>query len=354
MAAHEPRVQPPGALLVAACFVVVVAGLRAASSLVVPFLLALFVAIICAPALFALRERGLPRWLALTIVITATGVLFGVLVAALGTQITGFTQAVPGYQQKLQALVDAGAMRLQELGMPDLVDELRASFDTSYALRLVGSFAADLGNALTNTVFILLTVVFILLEAASFRGKLAAISSDPEAALDRFGQILRSVRRYLALKTATSLATGATVAGGLAVIGVDFPLLWGLLAFLLNFVPNIGSILAAIPGVLQALVQLGWGPAAGATLLYLAVNLTIGNAIEPRLMGRSIGLSTLVVFGSLVFWGWVLGPVGMLLSVPLTMTVKIGLENSPSTRWIAVLLGPPIADEEPAPAEPAA
>ncbi|MDJ0848689.1 MAG: AI-2E family transporter [Myxococcota bacterium] len=346
MVSEGARAQPLSPLLGAACFVVLVAGLKAAASLVVPFLLALFVAIICSPALFALRERGLPRWLALTLVISATGTLFGMLVLALGTSVTGFTQALPGYQEQLRTLVDGAAARLHELGMPGLVDELRTSFDTSYLLRLIGSLVSDLGNALTNAVFILLTAVFILLEAASFQGKLAATSRDPETALERFGQILRNVRRYLALKTATSLATGAIIAGGLVLLGVDFPLLWGLLAFLLNFVPNIGSILAAIPGVLQALVQLGWGTALAASLLYLAVNMVVGNGVEPRLMGRSIGLSTLVVFGSLVFWGWVLGPVGMLLSVPLTMTLKIALENSPSTHWIAVLLGPPIPEQE--------
>jgi predicted PurR-regulated permease PerM len=133
--------------------------------------------------------------------------------------------------------------------------------------------------------------------------------------------------------------TGLVVTGGLMLIGVDYALLWGLIAFLLNYVPNIGSIIAAIPAVLLALVQLGPVHAVLVAGLYLIVNVVMGNAVEPRLMGKSLGLSTLVVFLSLVFWGWVLGPVGMLLSVPLTMIMKIALEVNPSTRWLAIMLG---------------
>jgi predicted PurR-regulated permease PerM len=124
------------------------------------------------------------------------------------------------------------------------------------------------------------------------------------------------------------------------VIGVDFPILWGLLAFLLNYVPTIGSIIAAVPAVLLALIQLGPASALAVTGCYVAINIGMGNVIEPRYMGRGLGLSTLVVFLSLVVWGWLLGPVGMFLSVPLTMTAKMALEANPSTTWIAYLLGP--------------
>jgi len=128
-------------------------------------------------------------------------------------------------------------------------------------------------------------------------------------------------------------------------VGVDYPLLWGLLAFLLNFVPNIGSIIAAIPAVIQVLVQLGFSAALVVAGGYLVINILIGTFIEPRYMGRGLGLSTLVVFLSLVFWGWVLGPVGMLLSVPLTITAKIALESHDGTRWVAIMLGPKVEPE---------
>jgi predicted PurR-regulated permease PerM len=149
------------------------------------------------------------------------------------------------------------------------------------------------------------------------------------------------VQRYLAVKTTVSLVTGAAIAIWTGLVGLDFALVWGLLAFLLNYIPTIGSIIAAAPAVLLATVQLGLGPALLVGVGFLVVNTVLGNIVEPALMGRAVGLSTLVVFTSLVFWGWVWGPVGMLLSVPLTMIVKIFLENSDELRWIAVLLDTP-------------
>jgi predicted PurR-regulated permease PerM len=149
---------------------------------------------------------------------------------------------------------------------------------------------------------------------------------------------MEGVNRYFALKTVFSLITGITVWLWLAVLGVDFAATWGMIAFFLNFVPNIGSIIAAIPAVLLALIQLGVPSALLACLGYALVNIVVGNILEPKFMGRGLGLSTLVVFISLVFWGWVLGPIGMLLSIPLTMIVKIALATDEDTRWISTLL----------------
>jgi predicted PurR-regulated permease PerM len=185
---------------------------------------------------------------------------------------------------------------------------------------------------------VLLTIVFILSEAAGFPAKLRAAFGRRESS-DRFANIRQEVQHYLGIKSLVSLTTGSVVAGALAIIGVDFPLLWGMLAFLLNYIPTFGSILAGIPPFLLAIVQLGPGHALAVLLVFVAVNVVLGNFVEPYFMGRRLGLSTLVVFLSLVFWGWVWGPVGMLLSVPLTMIVKIMLENTEDLAWIAVLLG---------------
>ena len=140
------------------------------------------------------------------------------------------------------------------------------------------------------------------------------------------------------IKTWVSLATGA-LAAVLCYVGLDFALLWGLLAFLLNYIPNIGSIVAGLPPLLLAIVQLGPLEATLIAAGYLAINNILGNFIEPRFMGQGLGLSTFAVLVSLVFWGWVLGPVGMLLSIPLTMAVKIAMEGRPETLWIAIMLG---------------
>ena len=204
--------------------------------------------------------------------------------------------------------------------------------------RILGGTVRGVASALSYVLLVVLTMIFMLFEALNFPAKL-------EAALGPHSQLLRYVDaigaqivRYLEMKTLISVLTGVLLGGWTALLGVPFPLLWGLLAFALNFIPNIGSILAAISPVLLALILHGGGRAGLVAVGYLAVNIGIGNLLEPRLMGRRVGLSTLVVFLSLILWGWVWGAAGMLLSVPLTMVVKIMLENSRDLKWVAVLL----------------
>ena len=327
-------------LLTAAAFVVVVAGMRAAESIVVPFLLSVFIAIICAPSLFWLERKGLPRWLAMLLVIGAI-IAVGIGVTALvGTSIREFSRDLPEYRARINAQVVPVVEWLRAKGMSIPTGEYMSYFEPGAAVQLVADLLNGFGRVLGNTFLIFLTVVFILFETSSFPRKFQAVADDPDHALDRFAVFRENVKRYLVIKTAASLGTGAVIGLWLAVLGVDYPVLWGLLAFLLNYVPNIGSIIAAVPAVLFATVQLGPGAALWSAAGYLVVNVVVGSIIEPRFMGRGLGLSALVVFLSLVFWGWVLGPVGMFLSVPLTMMIKIALDSRPDTHWIAVLLGP--------------
>ncbi|HPP81444.1 MAG TPA: AI-2E family transporter, partial [Deltaproteobacteria bacterium] len=146
------------------------------------------------------------------------------------------------------------------------------------------------------------------------------------------------VGRYVAIKTLISIATGLSIMLWLTAIGVDYAVLWGLIAFLMHYIPNIGSLVAAIPAILFSVVDAGTTTAILAAAGYAIVNLVFGNIVEPIFMGRGLSLSTLVVFLSLIFWGWVLGPIGMLLSAPLTMVFKIAFDSFPSTKWISVLL----------------
>jgi len=326
-------------LIAGASFVILVAGMRAASSILVPFLLAMFVAIICAPPLFWMQRKGVPNTLAvlsILIGIIALGLLLSVFV---GTSLNDFSSALPVYQERLSEKTAAFISWLRGLGLEVSGQVLTDYFDPGKAMKMAASTLSRLSGLLTNIFLILLTVVFIMLEASGFPQKLRAALNDPEEALGRFRTFTENVNRYLALKTLFSLLTGIAIWIWLAILGVDFALLWGLVAFLLNFVPNIGSIIAAIPAVLLALIQLGTSSALLACLGYVVVNVAIGSIIEPKFMGRGLGLSTLVVFLSLVFWGWVLGPVGMVLSVPLTMILKIALESNDETRGIAIILG---------------
>lgn len=328
-----------GWLLGAASCVVVLAGMRAAQELLVPLLLSLFLAVICAPPLFWLQRRGLPSGLAAVAIILAVTLAQLGVVAVVATSLTGFMESLPRYQESLQSQFAGLLAWLRSHGVTVASQDLLKYLNPGSIMRLAGVLVSGLGAVLTNTFMILLTVIFLLLEASSFPEKLRSVSSDPDGSMPQWNKVAADIQHYVALKTWVSLGTGLAVYLWLAILGVDFALLWGLLAFLLNYVPNIGSIMAALPGVLLALVQLGWSGALAAAGGYLVINLAVGSIIEPRIMGRRLGLSTLVVFLSLVFWGWVLGPVGMVLSVPLTMAVKIGLESYGGTRALGVILG---------------
>ncbi len=198
---------------------------------------------------------------------------------------------------------------------------------------------------LTNSALILFMMILMLFDLTNFPDKIRGALPNSQPILDYFDNVTSSLKRYILIKTLISALTGVLVGLFVRLMGVDFPVLWGLLAFALNFIPNIGSILAAVPAVLLAMIQFGAGSALIVAGGYVAINIVVGNVIEPRVTGQGLGLSTLVVFLSLVFWGWVFGAMGMLLSVPLTMTVKIGLDSNPESRWVAALL-----DSSPGPA----
>ena len=323
-----------------AALIVITAGLKAAESLAVPFLLAAFIATIAATPMFWLERHRVPGGLAIGLVIAAMVVIVMGVGALVAQSASAFTEKLPFYQERLTALLTAAITWLQGYGIELSRELLVENFNPGAALAMAGTTLAGLGGVLSNSFLIILTVIFILAEASSFPRKLRDLLKDADRSMPYFVKFAENVNRYIAIKTSVSMVTGLVITVYLTVLGVDFPILWGLLAFLLNFVPAIGSIIAAIPAVLLALVQLGPGYALLTAAGYAAVNIGMGNVVEPRFMGRGLGLSTLVVFLSLVFWGWVLGPVGMLLSVPLTMTAKIALEANPSTTWLAHLLGP--------------
>lgn len=332
-------------LVTMAAFVVVVAGVREAGELLVPFLLSAFIAIIAAPPLRYLQRKKIPTGIALGLVIgivIIAAVLFGVLV---GKSIDDFSAQLPFYQERLNGLTAALLAWLADMGVNISQQAASKLMDPAKAMRMVATGLSSLGGLLTNTFLILLTVIFILLEASGFPAKLSSILENPDSGMQRFRGFLDNINHYMAIKTATSALTGALVFVWLWVVGVDYPVLWGTLAFMLNFVPNIGSIIASVPALLLALVQLGTTGALWSLIGYAVINVVVGNLVEPRFMGRGLGISTLVVFISLVFWGWILGPVGMFLSVPLTMMIKISLDSSDETRWIAILLGPEVKDK---------
>jgi AI-2 transport protein TqsA len=334
----HPTDKNPGvqALIAAAAFVIVIAGMKAASSIIVPFFLAIFISILATFPMLWLQNKGWPLWAALSTIITAVIAILILLVLLLGATLDDFSRELPTYQLRLREMVTGIVNWTEGHGVEISTQRVREVFDPAQAIGIVNNILAGVTNLLGNTFLILFTIIFMLVEAASFPRKITRITGEKISGT--YNEILLKIRKYIVVKTLISAATGFCIGILTYVIGVDFPVLWGVIGFLLNFVPTIGSIIAAVPACLIALVQLGLWPTLITALGYFSINTIFGNVLETKVMGKAMGLSTLIVFLSLVFWGWVLGPIGMLLSVPLTMVAKIALEQSPQTMAIAIIL----------------
>jgi len=329
------------AVLTIAGILAILLVVRYAQSIMVPFLLSLFIAIIMSVPIDLLRKRGMSVPIAVGIVALLTIVLEVLIAWMLGNTVSQFSEALPGYQARLNELLDGFSAWLLNKGINVADTGILAALDPKVALNFANTLMLGVGQVLSNAMLIMFTVLFMLLEAWTFPAKLNAMQGVRGGdVMAEIAKVIDSTKNYIAMKALTSLATGILVGLGLAWVGLDYAVLWGFLAFALNFIPNIGSILAAVPAVLLSLLQLGPLETLIVIAIYLGANTIIGSIIEPGLLGRRVGLSTLVVFLSLVFWGWLLGPVGMLLSVPLTMVIKFAAQASEQTRWLAVLLAP--------------
>ncbi|MDN5865265.1 MAG: AI-2E family transporter [Gammaproteobacteria bacterium] len=335
-------------LVAIAAVIVIIAGMRAAADLIVPFLLAVSIAIIFLPPLSWMRRHHVPTAAAIVIVFLLIIIAISGVGALIGNSITNIVQDLPQYQNQFRDVLQQVLSFARSFGVDISLASIQAQLNPNNALTFVTRFFQSFASVLGSSFLIVFTVIFLLFEACVLPRKLhhMATTARSRGSVDFSRSFADSVQRYVFLKTAFSLVLGVVVALVLWALGVRYAPLWGLLAFLLNFVPNIGAFLSAIPPVLLALLQGGWPLFAYTAGILFVIHFITGNFIEPIFMGESLGLSTLVVFVSLVFWGWILGPVGMLLSVPLTMIIRIGFESSPDTRWVATLLGPPPRSNE--------
>lgn len=334
-------------LALGACFVLVVAGLRAAQAICVPFLVALFVAMLARPLMRGLRRRRLPTGLAVAITLLVVAAVLIFLGYVLSLSLSRVTVRLPQYQARFQQEVGSFISWLEAHGVDTSALFRPEAADLDQLVDLATGTFVGVANVVTGLFLMLLMTTFLLLESGGFEAKLRKALGQRGELLERYERISDEVQRYLWIKTLVSLATGIFVGVWVAVVGLDFPLLWGFVAFLFNYVPNIGSILAALPAVALALVQLGVSGALLVLLGYVVTNVLWGSLVEPQVLGRRLRLSPLAVFLSLVFWGWVWGPLGMLLSVPITMVLKIAMENSEGLRDVAALLDPPPRERNP-------
>ena len=322
-----------------AVFIIILAGIAVSQNIIELILLALFFTIITLHPVLLLEKKKVPYTLAIVIVLLIISLITFVFIAIIGSSASDFMSDLPLYSEKLSKIITGSIASLNNLGLNINEQQLTELIDTKRILSFTTVAVSELGALLSDYFLIILIMIFMLLEFKNFSLKIDLIEKKFGKSMKHLNEIAKSIRHYLSIKTYVSILTGVLIWISLTIIGVNYAILWGLIAFLLNYIPNIGSLLAAVPTVLFALLQLGLGGFIWTSLSYLLINMIIGNIIEPKIMGKGLGLSTLVVFVSLIVWGFLLGTAGVFLSVPITIAVKILLEQNKKTHWIAVLLG---------------
>lgn len=336
---------PRGVLILVglAATVISVAGLRAVAGIVGPAFLAVVLAIAASPVRTGLAARGAPRWLATTASVLVVYVVLLGLGASMIVAGARFASLVPGYQDELRGVLDSIATLLTDWGVDqEQVQAILGSFDLARLSGLVTSVLAGTVSLLTNLAFIVTLVLFVCLDAGSFGANLQAVRAHrPEfvAALESFAA---GTRTYLLVATGFGLVVAVIDTALLWFLGVPGALLWGLLAFITNYVPNIGFLLGLVPPAVLALLEGGPGLMIAVVVAYSVINVVIQSVIQPKLVGDAVGLSASISFLSLVVWGYVLGPIGTVLAVPLTLLVRaMFVDVDPRTRWFGGLIGTP-------------
>ncbi len=377
-------------LLSLASVVVIVMGLKASASLFIPVMAGLFLALLSLPILNWLAARALPRPLAVVATVLIDLLILFVIVFLLSGVIGDLQSKSADYAERMRKQAahfstsmdqqiarfgsfwsragdevppgtETGAETSAPATTPSPGNDLSAVLDTSFPtfqelferywdsnrlVAMMGKFdvVSRFTSLASQSIFALIVMIFILSESGRYAHKVRDVLRVKGPDLSLFQNTSRDIQKYLAIKTVASAVTGILAAISCIIFRVDFPLLWGLVAFLFNYVPAIGSIFAAVPPVILALILHGFWPAAGVLGCYLVINFTIGNFLEPIFLGDRFGISTVVVVLSVLFWGFIWGPVGMLLAVPLTMLVKVMLDNNADLRWISAFMGKGHAD----------
>ena len=338
----SPEALPRGVviLLGGASAVVVVAGVRGVADLVGPVFLALMLAVTASPLTAWLRRRGTPAWLATAGTLIAVYlVLFGIG-GALVVSVARLADLMPSYQAQFADLRNDLVNDLSRLGIS--VDQLRhalAGIDPHSVVRFVQSLAGSVANTLSGTIFLLTVLFFMCLDTAYFPARLVRVRAQRPQVVEALSAFAHGTRRYLLVSTVFGLVVAIIDTLVLWALGIPLPVLWGLLSFITNYIPNVGFVIGVIPPALLGLLQGGPRLLLWVVVLYCGVNFVVQSVIQPKIVGNAVGLSATVSFLSLIFWGWVFGALGALLAIPLTLLAKsLLIDVDPTTRWLNDLL----------------
>jgi AI-2 transport protein TqsA len=337
--AVTPARQPPSfvrVMLFLATTIIVLAGMRLGAPVVTPTLFALVVSLIFSPIYAWLKRRGLPAPLALLIMLVGLGILFVALFAFLSVSIGKFTGRLAFYTAQLDLRTDELQALLESMGVSNI--DLREVVDPGAIVGALGSILSGLGSFLSNLFLILMITLFLLGEGPAMLARLRASAAADNPQFARLYIVGRGVIRQLGLRAITNFIIGTGITLLFWLLGVDFPLLWGVLAFFLSFVPYIGLPIAAAPGVLLALAEFGVGRAVLVILGVVVINQLAEYGLDPFLLSRGLQLSPAVVFLSFTLWAWLLGAPGAFLAVPITLLLAAMFDTFPETRWLAGLM----------------
>lgn len=339
MTAQLPKYTKMHPLFYAAAAIIVIAGIKISAPILNPVLMAVFFSVILFQPIHWLKSKGVNGVLAIIIVVLGLLIVIGGLGGAVSRSVLHFSDNLPFYKNELHQITRSGIQALNNYGFNISPDHVTDSINSGSALGYAGKFITGIGGLFGQITLLILVAAFILGETNSFPIKLKAVLKDPDVSLGNITVITRNIRYYLGVKTLTGLIGGTSVTIILLIMKVEYALIWGILVLLMRYIPNIGSVIAAIPIMLFVLVQDGIMGVVYVGIAYSVINFVIGQIIEPKFLARGMNLSTLAVFLSLVFWGWILGDVGMLLAVPITMGMKISLETRENSKWMSIMLG---------------
>ncbi|MGA1938945.1 AI-2E family transporter [Arcobacter sp. YIC-310] len=318
--------------------VVIIAGLKVASEIVVLLFLSIFISSIISSLLQFLQKGKVPKFISYLIVLSIITIASLLVYYIINISLKDFLSNLSSYEKGFNDLIVNSIHLVEQYGYTVDKDQILKTLNLSSFFGFTTNIIGNIGSFLSKFLLIIIGIAFILAESKSFETKLKIIFKSNAQKLKHFNLFSHNIQKYFLVKSTTSFLTGFIITVTLIYFDVDYPVLWGVIAMLFNFVPVVGSIIAAIPAVLLSLLNADINTTIILIVLYMTINISISNIIEPKLMGKELGLSPLVIFFSLILWGWVLGIVGMFLAVPITMTLKIAFNSNSSTHWLAILM----------------
>ena len=316
---------------------IIIASLKLGSGLVLPFFIAFFIFIIFLPLINKLNSFSIPNIISVLIVFTIIMVIIFLLIAFIVSSSNDIVKSIPLYQEKFHQLTPQVIAFFEQFNISLKWSHVINLIEPAKVINQITTFFKGMGNIILDLFLTLFLVIFLFLES-SIISKKAFYLTKTKQQKEKLKLFIKSIHRYFVLKTFTSALTGLAIWIMLSYFNLEYAFIFAVLAFLLNFIPSIGSFIASFPALFVAILQLNMFDTAMIAIGYVAINISVGNFLDPKIMGKDLGLSIFIVFTSMVIWGWILGPTGMFLAVPLTIAIKIASQNSEKYHWLSVVL----------------